>query len=97
MPTTNSLMSHRINPDAQGELQGAVASLFALSAIIGPPLMTHLFSRFSAPESNPYVPGAAFFAATVLALGCLIVFWISTREPAAEPRAAETQSGLSAA
>ena len=97
MPTTNSLMSHRINPDAQGELQGAVASLFALSAIIGPPLMTHLFSRFSAPGSNPYVPGAAFFAATVLALGCLIVFWISTREPRAEARAAETQSGLSAA
>ena len=97
MPTTNSLMSHRIRPDAQGELQGAVASLFALSAIIGPPLMTHLFSRFSARESGIYVPGAAFLAAAVLALGCLIVFWISTREPAAEQGAAASESGLSAA
>ena len=97
MPTTNSLMSHRIKPDAQGELQGAVASLFALSAIIGPPLMTHLFSRFSAQGSSPYVPGAAFFAATVLALGSLIVFWLSTREPVAEEGAVASQSGLSAA
>jgi DHA1 family tetracycline resistance protein-like MFS transporter len=97
MPTTNSLMSHRINPDAQGELQGAVASLFALSAIIGPPLMTHLFSRFSAPGSGIYVPGAAFFAATVLALGSLFVFWLSTREPVAEEGAVAGESGLSAA
>jgi DHA1 family tetracycline resistance protein-like MFS transporter len=97
MPTTNSLMSHRINADAQGELQGAVASLFALSAIIGPPLMTHLFSHFSAPESSVYVPGAAFFAAAVLALFSLLVFWLSTREPVAEEGAAASESGLSAA
>ena len=90
-------MSHRIKPDAQGELQGAVASLFALSAIIGPPLMTHLFSRFSAPESRIYIPGAAFFAAAILALGSLLVFWISTLEPVAEEGAAASESGLSAA
>jgi DHA1 family tetracycline resistance protein-like MFS transporter len=97
MPTTNALMSHLVSPDAQGELQGAVASLFSLSAIIGPPLMTHLFSRFSAPGSSPYVPGAAFFAATVLAFGSLFVFWLSTREPVAESGAPAGESGLSAA
>ena len=82
--------------DAQGELQGAVASLFSLSAIIGPPLMTHLFSSFSAPGSTPYVPGAAFFAATGLAFGSLMVFWLSTRKPVAESASA-SDSGLSAA
>jgi DHA1 family tetracycline resistance protein-like MFS transporter len=97
MPTTNSLMSHRIKPDAQGELQGAVASLFALSAIIGPPFLTHLFSRFSAPDSSMYLPGAAFFAAGILALGSLLVFWLSTRVTAAEAGAADSKSGLSAA
>jgi len=97
MPTTNALMSHRVSPDAQGELQGAVASLFSLSAIIGPPIMTHLFARFTAPESTVHVPGAAFLAAAVLALGCLLIFWLSTREPVAEHGAAASESGLSAA
>jgi DHA1 family tetracycline resistance protein-like MFS transporter len=85
MPTTNALMSHRITPDAQGELQGAVASLFSLAAIIGPPLMTHLFARFTAPESSVHLPGAPFLAAAVLALGCLLIFWLSTRETVVEP------------
>src|SRR5207237_9430169 len=89
MPTVNALMSHRIARDAQGELQGAVAGLFSLSAILGPPLMSHLFARFTAPDSSFHIPGAAFLAAALLALGCLLIFWRSTRVPAAEPAAAE--------
>ncbi|MEP6551428.1 MAG: TCR/Tet family MFS transporter [Gemmatimonadales bacterium] len=95
MPTMNGFMSHQISPDAQGELQGAVASLFSLSAIIGPPIMTHLFARFTAPESSVHIPGAAFLAAAVLALGCLLIFWLSTRSPATEPAGGE--AGLKAA
>jgi DHA1 family tetracycline resistance protein-like MFS transporter len=97
MPTMNAFMSHRVSPDAQGELQGAVASLFSLAAIIGPPIMTHLFARFSAPESSVHVPGAAFLAASVLALGSLAIFWLSTRQPAAEPGADASAQGLTAA
>jgi DHA1 family tetracycline resistance protein-like MFS transporter len=97
MPTTVALMSHRISPDAQGELQGAVASLFSLSAILGPPLMSHLFARFTAPESSVHVPGAAFLAAAALALGSLVLFWLSTRRAEAEPGAAASESGLTAA
>jgi DHA1 family tetracycline resistance protein-like MFS transporter len=97
MPTMNAFMSHRISPDAQGELQGAVASLFSLAAIIGPPMMTHLFARFTSPESSIHLPGAAFLAAAVLAIGCLVLFWLSTREPAAEPGAEAAESGLTAA
>ena len=58
MPTVNALASHRIARDAQGELQGAAASLFSLSAIMGPPIMTHLFARFTAPDARFHVPGA---------------------------------------
>jgi DHA1 family tetracycline resistance protein-like MFS transporter len=97
MPTMNAFMSHRVSPDAQGELQGAVASLFSLAAIIGPPIMTHLFARFSAPESSVHVPGAAFLAASLLALGSLAIFWMSTRQPAAEPGADAATQGLTAA
>jgi len=95
MPTVNALMSHRVARDAQGELQGAVASLFSLSAILGPPLMTHLFARFTAPGASLHVPGAAFLTAAILATGCLLVFWISTRETVVEPAA--QGAGLTAA
>jgi DHA1 family tetracycline resistance protein-like MFS transporter len=81
MPTTNSLLSSRVPADAQGELQGAVAALYSLSSILGPPLMTHLFGRFSNPHSGIYVPGAAFAAATVLSTLCLAVYWSATRQP----------------
>ena len=79
MPTTNALMSHRIPADAQGELQGAVASLYSLTSIVGPPLMTQLFGHFSAADASPRIPGAAFFAAAILASGCLVIYAAVTR------------------
>jgi DHA1 family tetracycline resistance protein-like MFS transporter len=90
MPTTNALMSHRIAADAQGELQGAVASLFSLSSIVGPPLMTQLFGRFTAPDAPVHLPGAAFLTAALLAGACLAIFWGATREhPDARPTGVE--------
>jgi DHA1 family tetracycline resistance protein-like MFS transporter len=89
MPSSNALMSKRVGPDAQGELQGAVACLQSLSSIIGQPLMTQLFGRFSAPDARWHVPGAAFFAAAGLAAACLVVYWFSTRDvPSPSPQAA---------
>lgn len=79
-PTTNALMSHRVASDAQGELQGAVASLYSLSSIAGPPLMTQLFGRFSAPNAPVHLPGAAFVAATLLAMTSFAIYWLATRE-----------------
>jgi len=43
------------------------------------------------------VPGAAFLAASLLALGSLAIFWLSTRQPAAEPGADAAAQGLTAA
>jgi MFS transporter, DHA1 family, tetracycline resistance protein len=79
-PTTNALMTQRIPADAQGELQGAIASLQSLSAIVGPPLMTYLFSVFSSSRAPIHLPGAAFFAAALLSLVSLGVYLRSTRE-----------------
>ena len=80
MPSTNALMSHRVAPEAQGELQGALASLYSLSSIVGPPLMTQLFGRFSAPDAPIHLPGAAFIASTVLATTAFVIYWFVTRE-----------------
>jgi len=79
MPTTNAFMSHRVQPDAQGELQGGVASLFSLSSILGPPLMTQLFGRFSAPDAPLHIPGAAFVASALLAAMSFLIYSWTTR------------------
>ena len=77
-PVTNALMSHRIAPEAQGELQGAVAGLASLAAIAGPLLMTQLFGRFTAPDAPAHIPGAAFLAASLLAVICLAIYRTTT-------------------
>jgi DHA1 family tetracycline resistance protein-like MFS transporter len=84
MPTTNGLLSRRVGADAQGELQGAVAGLFSLSSIVGPPIMAQMFGRFSAADAPIHLPGASFFLAATLALTSLTVYWSSTRLPGAK-------------
>lgn len=77
-PVTNAHMSQRIAADAQGELQGAVASLYSLSSIVGPPVMSQLFGRFSSADAPIHLPGAAFLAAAICALVCLAIYLRAT-------------------
>jgi DHA1 family tetracycline resistance protein-like MFS transporter len=79
MPSSNALMSHRVPPDAQGELQGALASLMSLAAIVGPLVMTQAFSRFTAPDAPAHVPGAPFLLAAALAALCFALYARVTR------------------
>ncbi|MGQ0701547.1 MAG: TCR/Tet family MFS transporter [Gemmatimonadales bacterium] len=88
-PVTNALMSHRIAPEAQGELQGGVAGLNSLAAILGPLLMTQLFWRFTGPGAPLRLPGAAFLAASLLTLACLALYWFATRDAVPAPARAE--------
>ena len=46
MPSANALMSHRIEPDAQGELQGAVASLQSPVRVEPPQISAVVTDRF---------------------------------------------------
>ena len=73
-PSMNALASQQIPANGQGELQGAVACLYSLSSILGPPLMTQVFGHFSARSAGVYFPGAAFLTAAVLTAGCAILF-----------------------
>lgn len=59
-PCLQGLMSAEVPASEQGELQGAVASIQSLSAIVGPPLMTTVFARFSVADAPIYAPGAPF-------------------------------------
>ena len=81
-PSMQSLMTQNIPRNAQGELQGAVASLMSLSAIIGPPLMTQLFRRFTSSDASILFPGAPFAFSAVLAVGALSMLLTSSKRQA---------------
>jgi DHA1 family tetracycline resistance protein-like MFS transporter len=80
-PSLNALMSQQVPPDAQGELQGALASLSSVTAILGPPLMTQLFGTFSDPGAPVHFPGAPFLAAALLALASAVILAQVSKSP----------------
>jgi DHA1 family tetracycline resistance protein-like MFS transporter len=92
-PSLNAIMSQQVPANAQGELQGAVAGLYSIASIVGPPLMTHLFGHFSSESSNAHLPGAAFLCSAMLVVVCGILFFTAIRRanaargrtPAAQP------------
>jgi len=71
----------RVAADAQGELQGAVGSLYGLSSFIAPPLMTQLFRHFTAADAPVHFPGAAFVLAAILVAGSMALLWKATSQP----------------
>jgi DHA1 family tetracycline resistance protein-like MFS transporter len=72
-PSLQGIMSGQVPANEQGELQGALTSLVSLTSIVGPPLMTNLFARFTAPDAPIYFPGAAFILAAILSILSLLV------------------------
>jgi DHA1 family tetracycline resistance protein-like MFS transporter len=82
-PSMNAIASQQIPANAQGELQGAVACLYSLSAIVGPPLMTQIFGYFSGPRAIVHFPGAAFLTAALLTAACAVLFIRALRSPGA--------------
>ena len=85
-PAMQQIMSSRVAEDAQGELQGAVASTMSITSIIGPLIMTSTFSAF-ADDKGLYFPGAPYFLAAMLALVAIsVAAWNLARDQA---RAAE--------
>jgi DHA1 family tetracycline resistance protein-like MFS transporter len=78
-PSMNALASQQTPANAQGELQGAVACLYSLSSIVGPPLMTQVFSYFTARTAPVFFPGAAFLAAAALTIVCALLFMKAAR------------------
>jgi DHA1 family tetracycline resistance protein-like MFS transporter len=74
-PCLQGLMSAEVAPNEQGELQGAVASIQSLSAIVGPPLMTTVFARFSVADAPVYAPGAPFVVSLVFVGVTAVMFF----------------------
>ncbi len=79
-PSAQSLMSRRVEPSEQGQLQGATSAMQAITGMIGPTLFTQVFAHSIANDGAAHVPGMAFFVgAAMLAAGAAIA-WRVTRD-----------------
>lgn len=73
-PALQSLISVHVPKNEQGELQGSLTSIMSVTSIIGPLLMTGLFSYFNSPKHPAlYFPGVSFLMGAILMLASAIL------------------------
>ncbi len=94
-PTSQSLMTRRVSPSEQGELQGALASLRGIAMLIGPGLFSLTFAYFIAPEHR--LPGAPWYLASMLMLVSLAVAWSVARDKESDKDQDAVGGGLATA
>ncbi|MEZ0486639.1 TCR/Tet family MFS transporter [Fibrella aquatica] len=70
-PAIQGIISGQVPPNEQGELQGALASLMSLTAIISPVLMTNLFAYFTKPGAPVFFPGAPYMAGAICTVAAI--------------------------
>jgi MFS transporter, DHA1 family, tetracycline resistance protein len=71
-PSFQSLMSHRVDPMEQGQLQGAISSIRAVTGVAGPLLFTQVFAS-AVQHGGGTVLGAPYFLAGALLLIALLI------------------------
>ena len=72
-PALQAVMAGQVPANAQGELQGALASLQSASAIIGPLVMNNLFFYFSQKDKHYFLPGAPFLLGAILLFTAFVI------------------------
>ena len=73
------LMSRRVGPSEQGQLQGANASLMGIANLFGPGLFTQVFAIFVSAGAVWHLPGAPFLLAALLLVLAVLVAAAATR------------------
>jgi MFS transporter, DHA1 family, tetracycline resistance protein len=79
-PSAQGLMSRRIGPDKQGQLQGASASLMGVANLIGPGLFTLTFAFAIGAAKDLSLPGAPHLVAAMLLVLAIMVALRATGE-----------------
>jgi DHA1 family tetracycline resistance protein-like MFS transporter len=72
-PALQAMMTRRVAPSEQGQLQGAGASGQGLAAMVGPGVFAQTFALFIEPGSGWHVPGAAFFLAAAILFAAFVL------------------------
>ena len=65
-PPSQSMMTQRVSPSEQGELQGALGSVRSIAMLVGPGIFAVTFATFISPERAVKVPGAPWYLAGAL-------------------------------
>jgi MFS transporter, DHA1 family, tetracycline resistance protein len=90
-PSAQGLMTRRVSPSEQGQLQGALMGLRGLSGLISPAMFTFTFATFIGSRSNLHLPGAPFLLSALLLAIAFAVAVRVTRLHAAHAPAVEAQ------
>jgi MFS transporter, DHA1 family, tetracycline resistance protein len=72
-PALQAIVSRSVPLNEQGAVQGGLASLASLAGILGPLVATGLFGYFISPKAPVHLPGAAFFASSLLVFVGLVL------------------------
>lgn len=80
VPNIQSILSSRVSPSEQGELQGGITSLISLTSVIGPLLMTGSFSYFTKNPEQLYFPGIPFLIGGILSLVSFVISYFALKK-----------------
>jgi DHA1 family tetracycline resistance protein-like MFS transporter len=78
-PALQSIITSQVPRNQQGELQGALTSMISVTTIIGPLVMTFLFSYFTRPNAPVHFAGAPFLLGAILMLGSAVIAFYTLR------------------
>jgi DHA1 family tetracycline resistance protein-like MFS transporter len=84
-PSLQSITSKEIPANEQGELQGFMTSVMSITAIIGPLLMTNLFSAGASGSFGFDLPGAPYLCSALLLVSGLLFSYFTFRWVKAQP------------
>ena len=73
-PSAQGIMTQRVQPSEQGQLQGAIMGLRGLSGLFSPFLFTYTFATFIS-KSSVYLPGAPFLLSALLLVVAFFIAW----------------------
>ena len=79
-PALQSVISGKVPPNEQGEIQGTLASLMSASAIVGPIMMTNTFYFFTHKDAPFQLPGAPFILGGFLMLLSTLLAFFSLKK-----------------
>jgi DHA1 family tetracycline resistance protein-like MFS transporter len=73
--SSQALMTRRVGPTEQGELQGALGSIRGISMLLGPSIFTLTFAQFAGPWRSLGLIGAPWLLAALLYAVSLFLAW----------------------